>query len=221
MTSVIQSRSPGAEAFRHLGTSLFYSGNGQSARRILVTSPSAGDGKTSIAANLAITLAHQRHRVLLVDCDAYGKLHTIFQVPEFPGLSEVVLNGTHPAHAIHPSGVSGLSIMASGRLQERATDVIGSGRMRAMLRDLGQEFDLVILDCSPVLGLADSTILSVNSDVVLLVVRAAHTASTAAVEAMRHLSTVGARVAGVVLNDPEERARQYDSYHYDYSYSAR
>ena len=218
LTAVVQSRSPGAEAFRHLGTSLFYSRAGQSARRILVTSPAEGDGKTSVASNLAITLAHQRHRVLLVDCDVYGKLHTIFQLPASPGVSEVVLNGVHPTDVIHATGVAGLSLMTSGKHPEYATDVIGSERMRAMLNDVTHDFDLVVIDCSPILALADSTILSVNSDAVLLVVRAGHTATAAAVEAMRQLSTVGARVAGVVLNDPEDRARQYGSYYADYSY---
>lgn len=212
MTSIAQSRSPGAEAFRHLATNLFYSRAGESARRILVTSPSEGDGKTSIAANLAITLAHQRHRVLLVDCDVFGKLHSIFQLPSSPGVSEVILEGLPPSSGIRSTSVAGLSVMTSGRPPERASDVIGSDRMRAMLNDMAQEFDLVVLDCSPILALADSTILSVNSDAVLLVVRAGHTAAAAAVEAMRHLSTVGARVGGIVLNDPDDRTRQYGEY---------
>jgi capsular exopolysaccharide synthesis family protein len=221
LTAVVQSRSPGAEAFRHLGTSLFYSRAGLSARRILVTSPAEGDGKTSVASNLAITLAQQRHRVLLVDCDVYGKLHTIFQLPVSPGVSEIVLDGLHPTAVIQATGVAGLFLMTSGRLSEHPSDVIGSERMRALLNDMTHEFDIVVLDCSPILALADSTILSVNSDAVLLVVRAGYTATAAAVEAMRQLSTVGARVAGVVLNDPEDRARQYGSYYAAYSYAGR
>jgi len=221
LTSVIQSRSPGAEAFRHLGANLFYSRAGQSARRILVTSPAAGDGKTSIASNLAITLAHQKRRVLLVDCDVFGKLHSIFQLPVSPGVSEVVLEGVHPTDVIHQTGVPGLSVMTSGKPPQNGHDIVGSDRMRAMLRDMTYDFDLIVLDCSPVLALADSTILSVNSDAVLLVVRAGHTAGTAAVEAMRQLSTVGARVAGVVLNDPDDRARQYGGSYYGYGYAPK
>jgi succinoglycan biosynthesis transport protein ExoP len=221
LTSAIQARSPGAEAFRQLGTSVFYSRAGQSARRILITSPAEGDGKTSIASNLAVTLTHQGHRVLLVDCDVFGKMHSIFQLPVSPGVSEVVLEGIHPADVIHLTGVPGLSVMTSGKPPKNGHDVVGSDRMRAMLRDVTHEFDLVILDCSPVLALADSTILSVNADAVLLVVRAGHTAASAAVEAVRQLSTVGARVAGVVLNDPEDRARQYGSYYPSYGYAAR
>jgi tyrosine-protein kinase Etk/Wzc len=221
LASILQSRSPGAEAFRHLSTTLFYSPAGQSVRRILVTSPVEGDGKTSIASNLAITLAHQRHRVLLVDCDAYGKLHTIFQLHASPGVSEVVLQGVHPADVIQSTGVPGLSLMSTGKTTNNGSDIVGSERMRAMLRDMTHEFDLVVLDCSPILAFADSTILSVNSDAVLLVVRAGHTAATAAVEAMRQLSTVGARVAGVVLNDPDDRAREYGSYYADYSYATK
>lgn len=221
LTSIIQSRAPGAEAFRHLSTSLFYSPSGKSVRRILVTSPAEGDGKTSIASNLAITLANQRHRVLLVDCDAFGKLNSIFQLPASPGVSEVVLEGMHPADVIRPTGIPGLSLMTAGKVAQNGSDIAGSERMGAMLREMTHEFDLVVLDCSPILALADSTILSVNSDAVLLVVRAGHTAAVAAVEAMRQLSAVGARVAGVVLNDPDDRARQYGSYYPSYEYAGK
>jgi tyrosine-protein kinase Etk/Wzc len=220
MTTVAQSRTPAAEAFRQLGTSLIYSRTWESARRILVTSPTEGDGKTSIAANLAITLANQRFRVLLVDCDVYGKQHSLFNLPSSPGVSEVVLEGLAPNEVLQQSGVAGLSVMTSGKVPAKTSDIIGSERMRAMLNDMAQEFDLLVLDCSPILALADSAILSVNSDAVLLVVRAGHTAVSAAAEAMRHLSTVGARVTGVVLNDPDERAREYGGYGYGYGYGA-
>lgn len=216
VTTVASNGSPASEAFRHLGISLAYSRGGVSARRILVTSPMPGDGKTSIAANLAITLAHQRHKVLLVDCDVYGKVHSLFSLSSSPGVSEVILDGVSPSDVLRPSGVPGLSVMTSGRKPEKASDVIGSDRMRAMLNDMSKDFDLLVLDCSPILALADSTILSVSSDAVLLVVRAGRTAATAAVEAMRHLGAVGARVAGVVLNDPDERGREYGVYYYGY-----
>jgi capsular exopolysaccharide synthesis family protein len=219
LASVIHARSPEAEAFRRLSTSLFYSRAGRSARRILVTSPTEGDGKTSVASNLAITLAHQRRRVLLVDCDIYGKLHNIFQLPASPGLSDVVLNHVHPGEVIQPTGIEGLCLMTSGKPSSDGADVMNADRMRAMLKDLTHDFDLVVLDCSPILALADSTTLSVNSDAVLLVVRAGHTATLAAVEGMRQLSTVGANVAGVVLNDPENRTRQYGSYYPMYGYA--
>jgi succinoglycan biosynthesis transport protein ExoP len=219
LSADVRARSPGAEAFRQLGTSLLYSQAGHTPRRILVTSPGEGDGKTSIASNLAITLARRKHRVLLVDCDIYGKLHSIFQLPAAPGLSEIVLNEVHPADAIHVTSVPGLSLMTSGTVDAPATDLIGSDRMRAMLKDLTYEFDIIVLDCSPTLALADSTILSANSDTVLLVVRAGHTATAAAIEAMRQLLSVGARVAGVVLNDPDDRVRQYGADYPTYSYA--
>ena len=222
LTAIIQSPAVGAEAFRHLRANLLYSRAGRSARRILITSPTEGDGKTSIASNLAITLACHNYRVLLVDCDVYGKLHTIFQTPASPGLSEVILDQIHPTDAFRQTGIPGLCLMTAGKPPQLATGVVGSNRMEALLRDMTQEFDLVVLDCSPILALTDSTVLSVDSDVVLLVIRAGHTAASAAVEAMRQLETVGARVAGVVLNDPDDRARQYDgAYHYGYAHATQ
>ena len=211
--------SAGAEAFRQLSTSFLYSRAGSAPRRILITSPTEGDGKTSIAANLCIALARQRHRVLLIDCDVYGKVHSLFQLPSSPGVSDVILNGLEPRDVLRASGVPGLTVMTSGKPADRAGDIVGSERMRAILDEMATDFDMVVLDCSPVLALADSTILGVSSDAVLLVVRAGHTAAAAAVEATRHLTTVGVHVAGIVLNDPDGRTRQYGEYYYGYTYS--
>lgn len=222
LATMLQSRSPSAEAFRQLRTSLAYR-PGDPLRRILVTSPTEGDGKTSVAVNLAVSLAQQRQRVLLVDCDLYGaKLHRIFREPASPGFCEVVLGDITPAEAFRETSVPGLTVMMSGGAPETTRDVLGTDRTATLISELSRMFDVVILDCSPILALADSVTLSASADAVLLVVRAGHTDTEATSEAVRHLSTVGARLAGAVLNDPEERTRTAGSYYYyGYQYGRR
>jgi capsular exopolysaccharide synthesis family protein len=184
---------------------------------VLVTSPVEGEGKTSISVNLGVSLAQQRLRVLLVDCDLHGaRLHRIFQLPQAPGLSQVLLEDALPREVLRATPISGLFVITAGTLPESPADAIGSPRMRAMLNDLVRDFDVVILDSSPVLAVSDSSILSAAADAVLIVVRAGKSSPTDIAEAGRQLSAVGARVAGAVLNDPDGRVPQYGGYAYGY-----
>lgn len=217
LASALHWRSPGAEAHRQLRTTLFRAHDAEVPRRVLVTSATEGEGKTSIAVNLGVTLAQQRMRVLLVDCDLHGpRLHRIFQLPQGPGLSEVLLSDMLPREALRATPVGGLYVITAGTLPENPGVAIASPRMRAMLNDLVQDFDVVILDSSPVLAVSDAAILSTVSDAVLIVVRAGKTSPTDVAEAKRQLAAVGAPVAGAVFNDPDGRVRQYGGYCYGY-----
>ena len=215
LATAAQWRSPTAEAFRHLRTGVFHLRNGSRPRQVVVTSPGEGEGKTSVATNLAITLAVQRMRVLLVDCDLYrSRMATVFELPQGPGLCEVILENVDPHDALYPSQVSGLYVMPAGTAPVTPEDTIGSARMTALLNELAREFDVIILDCPPVLALPDSAILSAGADAVVLVVRAGRSKRTELGEAIRELSTVGAHLAGVVLNDPDGQVPKDGGYYY-------
>jgi succinoglycan biosynthesis transport protein ExoP len=210
-------RFPAAEAYRQLHTNLLYAGGGSPPRTVLVTSPSEGEGKTSVAANLAIKLAQQRLRVLLVDCDLHGaNLHRIFRLAQSPGLTDVLLKNALPREVQQPTSIPGLFVLTAGSTQSMAGEALGSVRMRAVLSDASKDFDAVIIDSSPTLALSDSAILGRVADAVLLVVRAGQTEPSGAAEALRHLRMVGARVAGIVLNDPAGRVQSYGGYCYGY-----
>ncbi|NUQ91463.1 MAG: polysaccharide biosynthesis tyrosine autokinase [Gemmatimonadaceae bacterium] len=218
LATASQWRSPTAEAFRHLRTGVFHTRNGARPRQVVITSPGEGEGKTSVAANLAITLAVQRMRVLLVDCDLYkSRMATVFDLPQGPGLCEVILENVDPHDALYPTQVSGLYAMPAGTAPVTPEDTIGSAKMTVLLNELAREFDVIILDCPPVLALPDSAILSAGADAVVLVVRAGRSKRAELGEAIRELSTVGARLAGVVLNDPDGQVPKDGGYYYAYA----
>lgn len=219
LVSAYDARSSSAEAYRTLRTNLIFSEFAGTLRSILVTSPSPGDGKTTTVANLAVAFAHQGVRVLLVDCDLRrARLHEVFGIARDPGLSHVMLGYASIDDAIHPTTIENLSILPSGRHPPNPSELLGSNRMRTLLRDLGSRFDVLLIDSPPVLAASDAPVLATGIDGVLLVVRAGRTERSAAQAAIHQLRTLNARTLGVVLNDPDAAIPKYGNYYYYYSY---
>ncbi|HEY0038744.1 MAG TPA: polysaccharide biosynthesis tyrosine autokinase, partial [Longimicrobium sp.] len=220
--AVLDSRSAGAEAYRTLRTNLLFSQVSGRLKALVVTSPVPGDGKSTTASNLAAALAQQGMRVALVDCDLRrARQHAIFKVPAEPGLTQVVLGHSTLAEAIRPTTIKNLFLLTAGTLPPNPAELLGSDRMQEVLADLQGAFDMVLFDTPPVLAASDGVVMAAGADGVVLVVRAASTARGAAQHALRQLGAVGARVLGVVLNDPEGRMPTYGGYgDYNYYYAA-
>lgn len=212
-------RSGGAEAYRTLRTNLLFSAAVGALRRLVVTSPGPAEGKSTTAANLAVAFAQQGHRVLLVDCDLRrSRLHKMMEVPQSPGLTNVLVTESSIAEAIKPTRVDGLMVMPSGALPPNPAELLGSARMRTLLDTLAESYDTIILDTPPLLAASDAAIISRMSDGALVVVRAGRTERSALESAIQQLATVGARVLGTVLNDPDAEIPKYAKY-YSYYYS--
>ena len=217
----------GIEAFRNLRTSLIWSDGGETLKTLVVTSAAPGEGKTLTAANLAVTLAYDGLRVLLVDCDIRRpRVHGLFRMPRSPGLMEVLIasNGVGgpsalPA-AIRETSVKGLSVLPCGALPSNAAHLLSGTRMRILLQELREQYDIIVLDTPPVLATADAGIVASLTDGVLLVVRAGTTDRNAAQRAYQQLANVGARVVGTVLNDPGGEVAKEGDYYYPYDYAA-
>ena len=217
----------GIEAFRNLRTSLIWSDGGEALKTLVVTSAAPGEGKTLTAANLAVTLAYDGLRVLLVDCDIRRpRVHGLFRMPRSPGLMEVLIasNGVGgpsalPA-AIRETSVKGLSVLPCGALPSNAAHLLSGTRMRILLQELREQYDIIVLDTPPVLATADAGIVASLTDGVLLVVRAGTTDRNAAQRAYQQLANVGARVVGTVLNDPGGEVAKEGDYYYPYDYAA-
>ncbi|HET7549959.1 MAG TPA: polysaccharide biosynthesis tyrosine autokinase, partial [Gemmatimonadaceae bacterium] len=221
LVSATNVRSTGAEAFRTLRTSLIFSQAVQSLRTIVITSPSPQDGKTTTAANLAVTFAQQGMRVALVDCDLRrARLHNVFKIPREPGLTQVMMEQASIDEVIQPTMVDGLAFIPAGALPPNPSELLGGPRMKAVLEALEERFDVILLDTPPVHVAADSMILGRGADGVLLVVRAGATQRDSAQDAIQRLTTVGARVVGAVLNDPDHKVPQYGGYYYYDYYGA-
>ncbi len=232
----------GTEAFRMLRTSLFWSDGSDHLKTLVITSAAPGDGKTLTAANLAASFAHDGLRVLLVDCDVRRpQLHGLFRAPRSPGLLDLLAppgkdtgsevrslsledvreGDSDPiAHVVRSTPFRGLSLLTCGTLPTNPSNLLSGVRMRSLLKVLTERFDLVILDTPPVLATADAGILGSLSDGVLLVVRAGQTDRAAAQRATAQLASSGARVLGVVLNDPKGEVSQFGDYYYPYEYAA-
>ena len=216
-------RSSQAEAFRTLRTNLLYGPGNQGIRSMVVGSAMAGEGKTVTAANLAVTMAQQGLQVVLADCDLRKpRVDELFGIHRKPGMTEVLMGKVPLEEALRPyEVVAGLSILPAGTLPPNPTELLGGARTRELLRVLRERFDMVILDTPPLAGGVDSAILGAATDGVIMVVRAGQTETEAVRQAARQLHTVGARVLGAVMNDPDGEVKRYDGYYYHYGYYGR
>jgi capsular exopolysaccharide synthesis family protein len=225
LVTLSDARSGGAEAYRTLRTNLLFSAAVHALHRIVITSPGPEEGKSTTAANLAIAFAQQGHRVLLVDCDLRrARIHRIFDDSNLPGLTSVLVSGEDISNAIKPTRIDGLMILPSGPLPPNPAELLGSPQMRALLDKLSETYELLILDTPPLLAASDAAIVSRMTDGALVVVRAGRTERSAVQAAVQQLATVGARVLGTVLNDPDAEVPKYARYYgyyynnyYDYS----
>jgi len=213
-----QPRKPISEAFRNLRTSIRFFSLDQPAKTILVTSPLPSDGKTFIAANLAIAIAQGGQSVVLVDADMRRPMqHKMFGLPNGFGLTVALLNPNEPRAVFQQTGIEGLEVVTSGAKAPNPAELLASQRMQQFIAQQRERVDFVIIDSPPVLAFADAAVLSNLADGTILILEYGETRRTAAVQAIERLTEVGGRVLGVVLNRVAPRADGY--YYYDYYYS--
>jgi capsular exopolysaccharide synthesis family protein len=220
----VDPRSPVTEAYRSMRTNLAFARAQQSPQAIVVASPGPADGKSTTAANLAITFAQQGQRTLLIDADLRrAVLDRAFHVERSPGLTEVIVGETTLDAAIHETEIPNLSLLASGRFPPNPAELLGSSRMQEILRDAKGKFDVVLLDSPPLLAVTDAAVLATMVDGVVLVIRTQRTKRDAVRRAIGHVRSVRGRLLGAVLNDVDMRSgAYYGSYgHYYYSYYGR
>ncbi len=200
-------RHPASEAYRALRTSLTHSSVPEDApRTVVVTSARAGEGKSTSAANLAVTLAQQGTRTLLVDADLRaGRLNALFGVRPEPGFAETLLGRAPLSDAVlevmlDESDVP-LYLLPSGAPPRNPAELLGSLRMRALVQEMRALYDVVIFDAPSLSGLTDAAVLGKAVDATLLVVRPGMTDRDALEQALEQLRLSRAPVAGVLLND--------------------
>jgi tyrosine-protein kinase Etk/Wzc len=212
--------SPGAEAYRTLRTNLLFSAAVQSLHRVVVTSAAPKEGKSTTAANLAAACAQQGQKVLLIDCDLRGPtVHSLYNRPRAPGLTNVLIGTVSIEDAIHSTALPELMVLTAGTTPPNPAELLGSPKMAKLLEDAAGRFDLVIIDTPPLLAASDAAILGRIADGTLMVVRAGQTQRVAVQEAIQQLHTVGARVLGTVLNDPDAEIAKFAPYYYQYYHS--
>jgi capsular exopolysaccharide synthesis family protein len=190
-----------AEAYRSVRTVLDVRARAERARLIQITSPDAGDGKTTLAANLAACLAQSGKSVVLVDGDLRRpRVHELCRVPSDVGLATVLAGETDLAKAVRPGPVAGLSVLPSGRVPTNPAELLASARWPQTLAALGGLFDFVLVDTPPLLDAADAAAVVPHVDQVLLALHLSRTDRGRAERARELLQVLGARVLGVVVN---------------------
>jgi len=194
-------KSPAAEQYRSLRTRLSLTEGAAGLRTVLVTSPQKGEGKSITAANLALTMAQElQRRVVIIEADLRKpSLQHLFGLPAGPGLAEYLAGAAELTEAMRFLPDYNLTVIPAGSMPMNPAELLGSTAMRRMLDQLRTRFDRVILDSPPVLPLADVAILAPMVDGALLVVRAGVTPKPAIENALRSFDS--SRLLGVVLNE--------------------
>lgn len=185
-------------------------------RIVMLTSPLPGQGKSFLAANLAVVVAASGKRVLLIDADwRKGQLHRHFGLAQQPGLSEVIDGAVPWSTVLHRAVLPQLDFVATGSVPPSRAECLMQGRFRSLLLAASQDYDLVLLDTPPVLAVADALVIGSHADAVFLAVRAGVSGEAEILEAIRRLSQAGASAQGLLFNDLPLSLRAY-GYRYGY-----
>ncbi len=211
--------SPISEAFRTLRTNLEFAGVDKPLKTILVTSVSPGEGKSTVAVNLAAVVAQGERKVVLVDTDLRRpSLHRHLQIANRRGLTDLFRDNTKISSVTSAWGDPPITVITSGGLPPNPSELMASGRMESILNELKDKSDVIILDAPPCM-VADPVVLSARADGVLLVVEPGKTKIGSAQIVIEQLHRAGARIIGVVLNPiSHSRSGYYTKYQYYSSY---
>ena len=190
-------RSPATEAYRTLRTNLTFAALDNPIETLIVTSAAPGEQKSTVLANLAVTMAQGERRVLLVDADLRRpSLHETFEVSNDRGLTTMIVEESAlDDPPLAKTGVENLWLLPSGPLPPNPADILGSRKMEQVIADV------VLFDAPPVVAVTDAVVLGTKVDGVLLVVNAGRTRREHAERAKELLERVHVRIIGAVLND--------------------
>lgn len=219
LAMIKDARSPIAEAYRHLRTSLLLSSAGQPPRTILVTSSQPSEGKTTTAINTAVMLAQTGAQVLIIDCDLRRpRLHAHFGAPNTKGLTNWLSGESDIDNLMQTYGpLENLKFLTSGPVPPNPAELLGSDEMRKLLALLTERFAHVVIDSPPAISFTDASILSTMVDGVVLVVHGGRSSRAVVRRAKQQLLDVGAHIFGVVLNNVKVETQDY---YYSGYYSA-
>lgn len=210
-------KSPISEAYRTLRTNIQFSNFDEKLSAIVITSPGPSEGKSTTAANLALTLAETGSKVLLIDCDLRKpSIHKKFNISNHRGLSNLLI-GQYKFTDVAQKYTDKLCILTSGTIPPNPSEMLSSKKMKLFLDEAKTTFNYIILDAPPVIAVTDAQILSTMTDGVLLVIAAGQAEITEAQKAKELLEHVNANILGVVLNKAEvSKNKNYGYYHYYY-----
>lgn len=222
-----------SEAVKSIKTNVLFSSVEKDAKVILITSPESGDGKSFLAANLATAFAQDGKRVLIIDGDMRkGRQHEIFGLPNDAtmGYSNYILKYrdsdnmgmmayVRPEMYVKETQVPNVYLLPSGPTPPNPLELISSDNNKRLLNSFRQQYDIVIVDCPPALGLSDALVMSKYSDVNIITISNAKTKIDQLESVKKNFEKVNSKIAGVVINKAKVKSGSYSSYYADEYYS--
>jgi capsular exopolysaccharide synthesis family protein len=216
--------SPYSTEFRRLLYHINGSVEDKNIKTILVTSAMLSEGKSTVAAFLAITAAaHKKRKTLLIDCDLRRPtLHRLFNIPREQGVTEIILGERKVRDVLKKTSIEQLNIVTAGKAVSEPAAIFDSNAIQQLLEEVQFYYDLILIDCAPVLPVSDPMLLASEMDGVLLVLKAGATQREVAKRAIQLLANNNSQLLGVVVNNLSNTLPYYykDSY-YGYEYRVR
>ena len=213
-------KSPVAEAYRSLRTSIQFSKADQPLKTLVFTSAEPKEGKSTTVVNLAIAIAQLGSKVLLVDTDLRRPvIHSIFGMERLKGLSNYLIGKMDLNEVIFETDIENLFILPSGTLPPNPSELLGSVAMKKCIADLKERFDIILFDSPPVLAVTDAVVLSSEADGVVVVIKEGQTNREAVTRCIDILKKIPNRVLGAVLNGIHVSGFHGYGYYYYYHYN--
>ncbi len=216
LVTLTDSKSVAAEAYRTLRTNIQFSSYDKEVKVITVTSSRPGEGKSTVACNMAITFAENGKKVLLVDADLRRPtVHKKFKLPNSVGIVNVIMNVDLFEQIVHKNVTEGLDILTSGVIPPNPSELLGSKKFKRFIEQMSNLYDTIILDSPPLLAVTDAQVLTTISDGTVVVAQHGVTKKDEIMHAKDLLEKVKGNILGVVLSQiPAED----NGYYYYYSY---
>lgn len=215
----VNPKSAFSEAIKTIRTNLAFSAIDKKIKTILITSPEAGDGKSFMCSNLAVAYAQEDKKVLIIDCDLRkGRQHEIFEVMNSTsgGYSNFILNYKDDIdfeNYVMGTTNRNIDLLPTGPTPPNPVELLGSENNEKLLAQLKRKYDVIVLDCPPVLGLSDTLILTKYSDANIVVVSNKKTKLESLERTQKAFSQANANITGVIINKASIRDNSYYGYY--------
>lgn len=215
----VRDDAPTMEAYRILRTNIEFSGKQKQYKTLLLTSSVMQEGKSTTVSNLGRVFAMAGTKTLIVDLDLRRPVqHRLLAVDNTCGITDVYLGNANLEDTIKPVDIENLYLLNAGKIPPNPAEILASERLKAILNEVKEVFDIILIDSPPVAVLADAAILSSSTDATILVVAVDLVDSDDVKSAVENLNNAGANILGVVMNNVTRSTRGYKHYSYYYRY---
>lgn len=224
LVTLLDSISPSAESYRRLQSNIMYSKPDDPYKVVLITSSNKAEGKTTLSANLAISMAETGNRVLLVDCDfRRPRVHNVFGFPASPGLIDLLFEDADPHEFIRQTVVDNVFVLTAGNRPPNPAEINRSRKLRNLISKLRYEFDYVILDTPPYGIITDAAPLIKLADGIVVVAKFNQTKEGELDHTLDSLNRINANIIGTCMTAFDAKKTSgyyYTDYYYQYSYES-